>query len=128
MAKFIAFVVHQGPTPDDYVDRPAPDPAQFGLPAHDDGDRSDALMRNIPTCQAYRPDYDALAALGERVVLAYGRESGEESPARSARAVAARIGRPAVEFPSHHAGFLGGEFGQRGDPEAFAERLRSVLA
>jgi pimeloyl-ACP methyl ester carboxylesterase len=128
MAKFITYVMHQGPTPDDYLDRPAPDPTQFGLPTHDDGDRTDPLMRNIPTCQAYRPDYDALAALGDRVVLAYGIESGEESPARGARAVAERIGHAAVEFPSHHAGFLGGEFGQHGDPEAFAERLRTVLA
>ncbi|WP_459643914.1 alpha/beta fold hydrolase [Kineococcus sp. NUM-3379] len=128
MARFITYVMHQGPTPDDYLDRPAPDPARFGLPTHDDGDRTDPLMRNIPTCQAYRPDYDALAALGDRVVLAYGTGSGEESPARGARAVAERIGRAAVEFPSHHAGFLGGEFGQHGDPEAFAERLRTVLA
>jgi len=128
MAKFIAYVMLQGPTPDDYLDRPAPDPAQFGLPSQDDGDRTDALMRNIPNGQAYRPDYDALAALGDRLVLAYGVESGEESPARGARGVAERIGRTAVEFPSHHAGFLGGEFGQHGDPDAFAERLRGVLA
>jgi pimeloyl-ACP methyl ester carboxylesterase len=127
MAKFITFVMHQGPTPDDYLDRPAPDPTQFGLPTDDDGDRTDALMRNIPACQAYRPDYEALAALGDRVVLAYGSESGEESPARGARGVAERIGRPAVAFPSHHAGFLGGEFGQQGDPEAFADRLHTVL-
>jgi hypothetical protein len=30
-------------------------------------------------------------------------------------------------FPSHHGGFLGGEFGQRGEPEAFAAKLREVL-
>ncbi|NAZ84656.1 alpha/beta fold hydrolase [Kineococcus indalonis] len=128
MAKFITYVMQQGPTPPDYLERPAPEPAQFGLPTRDDGERSDPLMRNIPACQAYRFDYEALAALGDRVVLAYGVESGEEGPARGARAVAERIGRAAVGFPSHHAGFLGGEFGQHGDPEAFAERLRLVLA
>ncbi len=30
-------------------------------------------------------------------------------------------------FPSHHGGFLGGESGYRGDPDAFAARLRQVL-
>ncbi len=30
-------------------------------------------------------------------------------------------------FPSHHGGFLGGEGGYRGDPDAFAPRLRQVL-
>lgn len=128
MAGFLTFAMHQGPIPDDYLDRPAPDPTRFGLPTRDDGDRTDPLMRNIPTCQAYRPDYDALAALGDRVVLAYGTESGEESAARGARAVAERMGRVAVAFPSHHAGFLGGESGRRGDPDAFAGRLRAVLA
>jgi hypothetical protein len=34
--------------------------------------------------------------------------------------------KPAI-FPSHHAGFLGGEFGMRGDPDGFAARLREVL-
>ena len=33
---------------------------------------------------------------------------------------------PAV-FPSHHGGFLGGEFGQQGQPERFAARLHEVL-
>jgi hypothetical protein len=30
-------------------------------------------------------------------------------------------------FPSHHGGFLGGEHGYAGKPEAFAEKLRTVL-
>lgn len=34
----------------------------------------------------------------------------------------------ASTFPSHHGGFLGGEYGQAGQPEAFAEKLRAVLA
>jgi hypothetical protein len=31
-------------------------------------------------------------------------------------------------FPSGHSGFLGGEYGQHGEPDAFAARLREVLA
>jgi hypothetical protein len=30
-------------------------------------------------------------------------------------------------FPSGHGGFLGGEYGQTGDPDAFTARLREVL-
>src|SRR6478752_4186319 len=32
MAKFIGMVSYEGPIPDDYADRPGPDPAAFGLP------------------------------------------------------------------------------------------------
>jgi hypothetical protein len=38
------------------------------------------------------------------------------------------VGSSAVAFPSDHGGFLGGEYGQTGDPDAFAARLREVLA
>ncbi len=30
-------------------------------------------------------------------------------------------------FPSHHGGFLGGEYGWPGEPDAFAAKLREVL-
>lgn len=46
---------------------------------------------------------------------------------RSAHAVAERLGTPPVIFPSDHGGFLGGEYGQTGDPDAFAAKLREVL-
>ena len=128
MAKFIALVMFDGPLPADYLARPAPDPAAFGLPAEDDGTRTDPLMRNIPACNAYRPDVAALAALGPRLVLAAGAESGNQLAARCARSVAAALGRPATEFPSDHGGFLGGEYGQHGDPDAFAAVLRATLA
>ena len=32
-----------------------------------------------------------------------------------------------MTFPSNHGGFLGGEYGQSGDPDAFAAKLREVL-
>ena len=35
MAKFVTLVSLEGPIPDDYADRPAPDPAAFGLPGGD---------------------------------------------------------------------------------------------
>jgi len=33
-----------------------------------------------------------------------------------------------VIFPSGHGGFLGGEYGQSGDPDGFAAKLRQVLS
>ena len=127
MAKFIAFVMVEGPVSETYLDQPAPDPQMFGMSAEDDGSRTDPLMRNIPAGNAYRPDLEALAALGDRLVLAVGVESGQQMAARGARSVAEALGRPVTEFPSNHAGFLGGEFGQHGDPAAFAATLHAVL-
>ena len=47
---------------------------------------------------------------------------------RGAVAVAERLGTTPVIFPSDHGGFLGGEYGQAGEPDAFAAKLREVLA
>lgn len=127
MAKFITLVMVEGPLAEDYLDQPEPDPAGFGLSAEDDGSRTDPLMRNMPACNAYHPDVAALAALGPRLVLAAGVESAQQVAARGARSVAETVGVSVTEFPSHHAGFLGGEYGQHGDPEAFATALRTTL-
>jgi pimeloyl-ACP methyl ester carboxylesterase len=129
MAKFIALVMQEGPLPEAYVDQPGPDPAMFGLNAEDDGRRDDALLgQNMRTCTSYVPDYDALANASTRVVIGYGEESGEQMASRASRAVARRLGLEPVRFPSNHAGFLGGEFGQQGAPDAFAATLREVLS
>jgi pimeloyl-ACP methyl ester carboxylesterase len=128
MAKFITLVMQQGEITPDYLEQPAPDPAAFGLPTEDDGDRTDALLgQNNRTCVRHVPDVEAIRASGTRVVVARGVESGEELAARSASAVAELLGQEAAMFPSHHAGFLGGEYGQQGDPDAFAAKLRDVL-
>jgi pimeloyl-ACP methyl ester carboxylesterase len=128
MAKFIALVSYKGLIPADYVDQPAPDPAMFGLPTTDDGSRNDPLVgQNIITCTHYAPDFGALRAASTRIVLAAGVESEGEMAHRGAEAVAARLGTTPVTFPSNHGGFLGGEYGQSGDPDAFAARLREVL-
>jgi pimeloyl-ACP methyl ester carboxylesterase len=129
MAKFIAIVSHKGEIGPDYLDRPAPDPAMFGLPTADDGARDDVLLgQNLVPCTHYRPDVAALRSATTRVVLAAGAESDGELAHRGAHAVAERLGTTPVPFPSGHGGFLGGEYGQMGAPEAFAARLREVLA
>jgi pimeloyl-ACP methyl ester carboxylesterase len=128
MAKFIAVVSHKGPFPADFADRPAPDPAMFGLPTEDDGSRNDPLLgQNIVSSTHYSPDFDALRAASTRIVMAAGAESDGELAHRGAVAVAERLGIRPVTFPSDHGGFLGGEYGQVGDPDAFASTLREVL-
>jgi pimeloyl-ACP methyl ester carboxylesterase len=128
MAKFIALVSHQGPVPDGFADRPAPDPAAFGLPAEDDGSRDDPLLgQNMVSCNHYRHDFAALRAAPTRIVIGVGAESGRVLTGRAAVAVAARLGTEPVTFPGGHDGFLGGEYGATGEPEAFAATLRTVL-
>jgi pimeloyl-ACP methyl ester carboxylesterase len=128
MAKFIALVSHKGEIPADYIDQPPPDPAMFGLPTEDDGSRNDPLLaQNMISCTHYQPDFDALRAASTRILLAAGAESEGEMAHRGAEAVAERLGTTPVVFPSGHGGFLGGEYGQRGDPDAFASTLREVL-
>jgi hypothetical protein len=128
MAKFIALTALKGPVTAEFASGAAPNPADFGLPTEDDGARDDVLLgQNLVTCTHYEPDSDALRAASTRIVLAAGAESEGELAHRAAVAVAERLGTEAVVFPSHHGGFLGGEFGQQGDPDAFAATLRRVL-
>lgn len=128
MAKFIALVSHDGPVTADYTDRPAPDPAMYGLPIDDDGQRDDPLLaQNMISSSHVQLDFDAIRAASTRTVLAVGVESGGTIASRAARSVAERLGTTPVTFPSDHAGFLGGEYSQTGDPEAFAIKLREVL-
>jgi pimeloyl-ACP methyl ester carboxylesterase len=128
MAAFIAMTSWHGEFTDDYFAQPAPDPAAFGMPADDDGSRDDPLLSDRSwAVSSYRPDVDALAAAPTRVVIAVGEESEGVFTGRTSVATAELLGQQATVFPSHHGGFLGGEFGYAGQPEAFARRLRDVL-
>ena len=129
MAHFISVISHRGEFSADFAQQPGPDPAMFGLPAEDDGSRTDPLLGlALVGSIGYEPDLDALRAASTRIVLAAGAESDGELANRGALAVAERLGTEPVIFPSNHAGFLGGEYGQTGDPDAFAAKLRDVLA
>jgi pimeloyl-ACP methyl ester carboxylesterase len=128
MAKFMALTSHTGELPADWVDRPDPDPAMFGLPTGDDGSRNEPLLGlNMLSSPSYQPDFDALRAASTRIVLAAGEESAGQMANRGAFAVAERLGTKPVIFPSHHGGFMGGEFGWPGKPDEFAAKLREVL-
>jgi pimeloyl-ACP methyl ester carboxylesterase len=128
MAAFIAMTSWRGEFTDAYFALPAADPAAFGMPTEDDGSRDDPLLSDRSwAVSSHRPDVDALAAAPTRVVIAVGEESEGTFTGRAAVATAGVLGREATVFPSHHGGFLGGEFGYAGRPEAFARRLREVL-
>ncbi|HEY2887902.1 MAG TPA: hypothetical protein VGJ17_04755 [Candidatus Limnocylindrales bacterium] len=130
MAKFILLVGHQGEIPAGFFDGPDPDPAMFHLPVEDDGHRTDPLLfQNIRTCTHFEPDFEALAAVKDRLVIAAGEESEGQLARRGGEAIAARLGLEPVVFPSGHGGFIGDEYGpgQGGKPVEFAARLREVL-
>jgi hypothetical protein len=80
------------------------------------------------SCIAYQFDLDALRAAPTRVVIGVGATSGRAMAGRAATAVAERLGTTPVTFPGGHDGFLGGEYGQTGEPDAFAATLRQVLS
>jgi hypothetical protein len=60
-------------------------------------------------------------------VIAIAEESGNTFTGRTSVATAGLLGQQPTVFPSHHGGFLGGESGYAGQPEAFARKLREVL-
>lgn len=128
MAHFIAVVSHQGEFTAEVAAQPAPDPAMFGMPAGDDGDRFDVMLgQTILTIPGYEPDFDALHAADVRIVPAAGEDEPGTLANRAAHVVAERLGVDVVLFPGGHGGFLGGEYGQSGKPVAFAATLHDVL-
>lgn len=128
MAAFIALTSWEGEITEEYFAQPVPDPAAFGMPTQDDGSRDDPLLSDRSwAVPLYEPDIEALKAAPTRIVVAVGEESVKVYTGRTAFALAERLGQQPTVFPSHHGGFMGGEFGYAGQPEAFAVKLRSVL-
>jgi pimeloyl-ACP methyl ester carboxylesterase len=128
MAAFIAMTSWQGEFTEEYFAQPAPDPAAFGMPSEDDGRRDDPLLSDRSwAVSSYRPDTERLLAAPTRIVIAVGEESMGTFTGRTAVATAEALGQQATVFPSHHGGFMGGEFGYAGQPEAFARKLHAVL-
>ena len=128
MAAFIAMTSWRGEFTDVYFAQPAPDPAQLGMSPDDDGSRDDPLLSDrSEAITSFRPHHDALASARTRIVIAVGEESMGTFTGRTSEATAALLGQKATVFPSHHGGFMGGEFGYPGQPEAFARKLREVL-
>ncbi len=129
MAKFIDLVSQQGPIPADYLQRPAPNPAMFGLPTEEDGSRDDPLvgLSMIPIVH-FEIDFEAIGSASARVVIGVGEESSNAVAGRAGLAVAEGLGVEPVTFPGGHDGFAGGEYGRVAAPDAFAAKLREVLS
>ncbi|MFP3914287.1 MAG: alpha/beta fold hydrolase [Actinomycetota bacterium] len=127
MAKFIQLVMHTGPLPADYLDRPAPDPAQFGLPTEDDGSRDDLLLSRNLAMPPYVPDVAALQGSGVRIIPAVGEVGAGTVAHRGGEALAELLGRDPLVFPGDHGGFAVSEWSPHNDPAAFARKLRDVL-
>jgi len=129
MAAFIAMTSWPGEYTDEFFARPAPDPAMFGMPTEDDGQRDDPLLsKRSWAVTDYQPDATALNAAPTRIVIAVGEESAGTYTARTAQGMATLLGQQPTVFPSHHGGFIGGDSGYAGKPAEFAARLREVLA
>jgi len=127
MAKFIQLVMHQGLLPDDYLDRPAPDPAQFGFPTADDGSRDDPLLSGNLAMPPFDPDADALRASSVRIVPAIGALGDGGLARRGGEAMARLLGVEPVTFPGDHGGFAASHWSPGNDPAAFASKLLEVL-
>lgn len=128
MAAFVAMTSWEGEITEEYLAQPAPDPAAFGMPTDDDGRRDDPLLSDSSWAVVhYRPDIPALKAAPTRIVIAVGEESMKVYTGRTAIGLTEQLGQQATVFPSHHGGFMGGEFGYAGQPDAFAAKLREVL-
>lgn len=128
MAAFLAMASHQGELTEEVIAR-FPDPAQLGLPAEDDGGRDDPLLSGSSApVTAYVPDLERLRAERPKIAVGVGEETGEALTARTSRALATRLGLEPVAFPGDHGGFHAGDPSHPGDPAAFADRLRDVLA
>src|SRR5256885_5620210 len=104
MAKFIQLVMHQGPLPDDYLDRPGPDPAQFGLPTEDDGSRDDLLLSGNLAMPPFEPDAEALRASSVRIEPAIGALGAGGLARRGGEAGGRLLGAQPGVFPRGHRG------------------------
>ncbi len=129
MAQFISIVSHRGPFTAELAAAPPPDPAMFGMPTEDDGNRTDLMFAHqVLWLVSYEPDFDALRRAPTRIVIGVGEKSDGQLAHRGGEATAERLGVQPTVFPGDHGGFMGGEYGQPpGEPEAFATKLREVL-
>ncbi|HEY7025380.1 MAG TPA: alpha/beta hydrolase [Candidatus Limnocylindrales bacterium] len=127
MAHFIAITGHKGLMTADTVAQPPPDPQSFGMPAADDGNRTDPLLGpSMVAITTYEPNWAALRAAPTHIVLGAGEISTDQMANRGAHAVAARLGSKVVTFPGGHGGFNKSEW-EPSDPDAFAVTLKEIL-
>ena len=129
MAKFIALISLAGPIPADFARPARARPRRL---------RAAGRGRRLAERPAAGPEHAVVPRLRARLRRAPRRAHPHRRrgrrgirrrwPAgRAGTAVAARLGTAPVTFPGGHGGFLGGEYGGMGKPDAFAATLRTVL-
>lgn len=79
------------------------------------------LGHGMREASTFVPDITALRTGTPRILIACGEASGDQLACRAAAALADRLGSTLLRFPGDHGGFTN-------HPEAFAVRLREVLA
>jgi pimeloyl-ACP methyl ester carboxylesterase len=79
------------------------------------------LTNDAPAAHRYRPDLDALKTGAASIIPAAGTLARGSFPYRCAQALADHLGRPLLEFPGNHSGYVL-------RPRAFAEALHQALA
>lgn len=128
MAGFIGLISHKGEFTAANLEQPLPDPAMFGMPADDDGNRNDPLLgQNLLAGTSFEPAIDKLSAVPTRIVVGIGEDSEGEMARRGGEALADLLVIEPVVFPGGHGGFQGNEYGMPGKPEEFAATLKNVL-
>ena len=130
MAHFIAVVSHRGPFTAEVAGAARPGPGDV----RDAGRRRrlshgpDARPDRAHEHRTTSPTSTRCGPPRRGIVPAAGAESDGEMASRGAHAVAERLGSDAGRSSrATTAGFLGGEYGQTGEPDAFAAKLRDVL-
>ncbi|WP_086819685.1 alpha/beta fold hydrolase [Allokutzneria sp. NRRL B-24872] len=76
------------------------------------------IGEDMPAVLRHEPNLAALK--GKPLVIGLGRDTGDITASRCARALAAELGAPTADFPGGHSGFLF-------HPQEFAARLLTVL-
>jgi pimeloyl-ACP methyl ester carboxylesterase len=118
MEIFGAAVEEGGPKYNDQQSEPTPEMVE--MMNRMGGNMEFFLAHEILPIGGYVPDIAALKASPTRVVIAGGKESGEQGAYRAAVALASKLGVELTYFEGAHGG--------AGAEEAFGERLHEVLS
>jgi pimeloyl-ACP methyl ester carboxylesterase len=99
---------------------PGPEPTEEEL-AKRMADMARFFTHELRDTTRYLPDVAALRASSTEVLVGIGVDSGHLLTHRTSTALCGLLGSSPVEFPGDHGGFIAA-------PDAFADRIREVLA
>jgi hypothetical protein len=99
---------------------PGPEPTEEELAKHM-ADMARFFTHELRDTTRYLPDVAALRASSTEVLVGIGVDSGHLLTHRTSTALCGLLGSSPVEFPGDHGGFIAA-------PDAFADRIREVLA